>query len=82
LKKREKAPAPVLSEAEAIKRLQALARVWPRKKLWLFSGGGTLWVMRYDADGERLTVPDPHGDTMDPEAAIAQIDIPNDGGDW
>lgn len=65
-------------ESRAIKTLQKLARKWP-KSLWLFSGAGTLHVMRAGADG--LPVMDRHGGT-DPDYSLATIEISNDGGDW
>lgn len=65
-------------ERRAVATLQRLAKRWP-KSLWLFSGAGTLCVMKFDKDGNRVTLD--HGG-MDPESSVATIKIPNDGGDW
>lgn len=65
-------------EKRAIAALKRLAKRWP-KTLWLFSASGTLSVMKLRRDGDKYRLP---GGGMDPQAAIADIDIPNDGGDW
>lgn len=69
---------PTAEEKRAIASLKRLAKKWP-KSLWLFSGSGSLCVMRYRQDGERALVDD---GGMDSDYALATIDIPNDGGDW
>jgi hypothetical protein len=69
---------PTEAEARAIASLRRLAKRWP-KTLWLFSASGTLCVMRFGTDGDRLRV---DGGGMDPQACLATIAIPNDGGDW
>lgn len=65
-------------EESAIKALKKLARKWP-KSLWLWSGSGTLWIMKCKPDGTR-------GETLfgavDPDYIVDSVDITNDGGDW
>lgn len=65
-------------EKRAVATMQRLARRWPQS-LWLFSGNGSLGVLRCGAHGERVMTE--HGG-VDPAYCIATIDIPNDGGDW
>lgn len=65
-------------EKRAIRELRALAKRWP-KTLWLYSGSGTLWVMREAEDGSR---PVTTSGGVDPNYSVTSIDIPNDGGDW
>ena len=69
-----------LTEAEkkAIKTLNRLAKTWP-KSLWLFSGGGTLCVMRYKDDGTVAIIP---SGGIDGDYVVAAIEIANSGGDW
>ncbi|MDD5512116.1 MAG: hypothetical protein PHI12_15125 [Dehalococcoidales bacterium] len=64
-------------ELKAINTLKRLAKRWP-KTLWLFSGNGTLYVMRTGKNGERIQ--DACG--LDRNSIVDTIDIPNDGGDW
>lgn len=64
-------------EREAIAALHSLSKKWP-KSLWLFSASGSLLVMK-KKKGVRATTR--HG-AMDSEAAVATIDIENDGGDF
>ena len=64
-------------EARAIKSLERVAQNWP-KSLWLFSASGTLHVMKYADNGDRMRV----FDGMDPDASVTTINISNDGGDW
>lgn len=64
-------------ETNAIKSLQRLAKRWPHS-LWLFSGAGTLWVMR-KKEGQKVVN---RTGAFDADYATAQIDIENDGGDW
>ena len=68
-------------EAKAIRALRKLAKTWPRT-LWLFSGSGSLHVMRVGPDGEHVIVPGRRHGAVDPDYSVAIIDIPNDGGDW
>jgi len=66
-------------ERKAIKSLNSLAKQWP-KSLWLFSGAGTLHVMRYDSTGD-VAVTNSGG--MDQRYIVETVlGIPNDGGDW
>jgi hypothetical protein len=65
-------------EKNAIRTLKALANRWPAS-LWLFSAGGTLHVMRNNREGRRVV--DESG-SMDRDASITTVNIPNDGGDW
>lgn len=66
-------------EIVAIRRLKNLAKRWP-KTLWLFSGSGTLHVMRAGPEGEQVHTP---SGGVDQEFAITAVDgILNDGGDW
>ncbi|PKM46980.1 MAG: hypothetical protein CVV05_00760 [Gammaproteobacteria bacterium HGW-Gammaproteobacteria-1] len=55
-------------ERKAVNALKQLAARWP----------GTLWVMKKDCDGEVMR----SGTGIDQGAAVASIDIENDGGDW
>ena len=65
-------------EKIAINRLRRLAENWP-KSLWLFSGSGSLCVMKFGRDGKRVI--DEQG-CFDSKYIVDIIDIPNDGGDW
>jgi hypothetical protein len=69
---------PTDEERRSIDTMRRLARRWPRS-LWLFSASGRLHVMRADEDGGHIHTPT---DGVDPNYALATIDIPNDGGDW
>lgn len=65
-------------ERKAINALKALAKNWP-DSLWLFSGGGSLCVMKKDAAGDRvMSATGGYGET----AVVATIEIENDGGDF
>lgn len=64
-------------EKRAIRALQRLAKTWP-KSLWLFSGSGTLWVMKYDEHGSRVL----DGTGADSKYIVDKVNIDNDGGDW
>jgi hypothetical protein len=64
-------------ERLAIATLQRLAKRWP-KSLWLYSGSGTLNVMRMDEDGREAM----RGEGVDSDYVVDEIDIRNDGGDW
>lgn len=75
-------------EQRAIRALKRLAKAWP-KTLWLFSASGSLYVMKKGPSGERVVRKDTYkgrttgcGELVDERAAVATIDIPNDGGDW
>ncbi|ESZ60515.1 hypothetical protein NL532_24360 [Mesorhizobium sp. C120A] len=69
---------PTLAETKAIRALRRLAKTWP-KSLWLFSASGSLCVMRADEGGGHIHTKD---GGIDPDYILADIDIPNDGGDW
>ena len=69
---------PTDEEQRAIKSLKLIAKKWP-KTLWLFSASGSLCVMRYGPDGERVH---DNGGYIDKNYILDDIDIPNDGGDW
>jgi len=70
---------PTKREKECIDALKKLARKWP-KTIWLFSGSGTLCVMRTGENGEQITT---SGGGMDQDFVLDTIrGIPNDGGDW
>ena len=66
-----------LAEKQAIRKLKKVAATWP-PTLWLFSGAGTLCVMRYGADGEQVMA----GEGFDQDYIVDTIGITNDGGDW
>jgi len=65
-------------EERAINSLKNLSKRWP-KSLWLYSGAGTLCVMKFKEDGTFALKK--HGGS-DPDYVVATIDILNDGGDW
>ena len=65
-------------ERKAIDALNALAKTWP-DTLWLFSGAGSLCVMKKDAGGARvMSATGGYSES----AAIATVEIENDGGDF
>lgn len=66
-------------EKSAIATLKRLSKRWP-KSLWLFSASGQLWVMKKDADGKKVELPNCGG--VDSAYLVTGIDIDNDGGDW
>ena len=66
-------------ENNAIRALQRVAKRWP-DTLWLFSGSGTLHVMRAGEDGGAVMTANFGG--VDPDYCVTTIDIVNDGGDW
>jgi hypothetical protein len=70
-------------EKAAIGALKALARKWP-KSLWLFSGSGSLCVMRAGEDGSPVHTGTGASGGLDPDYVVETIGdrIPNDGGDW
>lgn len=67
-------------EQAAIRELKKLAKKWP-KSLWLFSGSGSLHVLRTTPEGEHAMT---RRGGVDPEYVVADLGstIPNDGGDW
>jgi hypothetical protein len=66
------------AETEAVQTLQRLARRWP-SSLWLFSASGTLWVMKKNSKGQRVSR-DVGG--YDERRVVGKFPIENDGGDW
>lgn len=65
-------------EKNAINTLKRLAKRWP-ESLWLFSGSGTLCVMKKSAEGEHVR--EDNG-AVSQDYIVGTIDIENDGGDW
>jgi hypothetical protein len=65
-------------EKNAIRCLKNLAKRWP-DSLWLFSAARELCVMRYNNKRE-VAVTNSGG--VDQDYVVADINIPNDGGDW
>ena len=65
-------------EVKAIKAIKKAAKIWP-ESLWLFSGDGTLHVMRCDEDGEHIHI---NSGGIDSDYCITTVDIDNDGGGW
>ena len=67
-------------EKAAIRDLKKLAQKWP-KSLWLYSGAGSLFVLRTTPEGEHAMTK--HGG-VDPAFVVESLgtSIPNDGGDW
>lgn len=69
-------------EELAINALKRVARKWP-KSLWLFSGSGSLCVMKYKENSSRAMVRRGGSDSVDPDYIVDVINnIDNDGGDW
>ncbi len=60
-----------------IRRLRQLEKDWP-KGYWLFSANGELYLMREKREGRATGI---HG-AMDQDDIVAELNIPNDGGDW
>lgn len=69
---------PTNEEQKAINSLKRIAKKWP-KTLWLFSGSGTLCVMRCDESGEQVKT---KLGGIDSDYLLDTVNIPNDGGDW
>jgi hypothetical protein len=80
-------------EESCVKSMQRLARKWNSKpnRLWLYSAGGSLFVMLHSGDGNDEPDLRPeidgvtgctHGGGLNPNNAVCKIDIENDGGDW
>lgn len=67
-------------ETAAIRSMERLAKKWP-KSLWIYSGNGTLFVMKNRPDGGCDTG---LGGGVDPDCIVTDLgrQIPNDGGDW
>ena len=67
-------------EEKAINALKRVAKKWP-ESLWLFSGNGTLCVMK-KRDGKRAMKMLGGSESVNPAYEIDVINIENDGGDW
>ena len=65
-------------EEKAIKSLERLSKRWP-ETLWLFSGSGSLLVMKYGDDGHPVMTA---SGAVDQDYIVGTIEIPNDGGDF
>jgi len=74
-----KCKPPTKKELEWIEDFKKLAEKCP-KKLWLFSGSGTLYVMKTPEDGQEML--DGTGAGVNPDNIIDTVKISNDGGDW
>ena len=71
-----KSPSRLDSEEErAIRALKRVAARWP-KSLWLFSGSGSLNVMKAGPDGRRMY----NSAGVDQAYIVDTVRIPNDGG--
>ena len=73
-------------EQLAIKRLEEVAKIWP-KSLWLYSANGELLIMKKHIEGSRAMDETPGYDMdetsgYDQEYIVETIGIENDGGDW
>jgi hypothetical protein len=66
-------------EEKAISALKRVEKIWP-ESLWLFSGSGTLWVMKTKPGDGHVHLKG--GGGIDPQYIVTSIDISNDGGDW
>lgn len=77
--KKERSTCAPATEAELkwIEDFKKLAKRCP-KKLWLFSGSGTLYVMKTPTNGEQNT----ETGGVNPDNILDTIRIENDGGDW
>ena len=66
-------------EEKAIAALERVAKIWP-DTLWLFSGDGSLYVMKKDNIGRHAIKS--HGGVDDAFIVDEILGIDNDGGDW
>jgi hypothetical protein len=66
------------AERKSIAALKKVAKNWP-KTLWLFSGSGTLFVVKTGENGERVMT---RNDGVDQDYIVDSINILNDGGDF
>ena len=65
-------------EISKVRALERIAASWP-KNLWLWAGGGELYVMKKKNGEREMTA---HGG-YDPDYLVAHLhDIESDGGDW
>ena len=69
-------------EKELIRDLKRIATKWKKhgQRLWLYSASGTLTVMMRES--ETNPIPEFVYGSSNPDNAITNVDIPNDGGDW
>lgn len=65
------------AELKWIEEFKKLAKRCP-KNLWLFSGSGSLCVMKYPEDMNTMN----ESGGVNPENIIDIVEIKNDGGDW
>jgi len=66
-------------EKKAIRALERAAKIWP-ESLWLFSGDGTLCVMKKDENGKKVMRIAGGSESVGADAIITSIKIENDGG--
>ena len=66
------------TEKQIINALNRLEKNW-NNNYWLFSAAGSLHLMKYSNDRERLVTSE---GSMSPEAIIETFLIQSDGGDW
>lgn len=73
-----------LEEKNLINSLKRLSKRWGKygDRLWLYSASGTLTVMMQGSTEENPTSHLTRYGGINPENAIDEIPIPNDGGDW
>jgi len=73
---------PTEEEAKWIRAFKRLAKKCP-DSLWLFSGSGTLYVMRKNESGHHaIDGPASSRGGVDQDYILDHVDIENDGGDW
>ena len=65
-------------EKKAIRAFKRLEKIWP-DSLCLFSGSGTLAILKTDENGGQIM--DKRG-CVDQDYIVTTINISNDGGDW
>lgn len=80
MEKKSKCKPATKEELKWIEQFKKLAEKCP-KKLWLFSGSGTLYVMKTPEDGNE-NGGGCNGSGVNQENIIDRIKIRNDGGDW
>lgn len=75
---RQEAKGLTKEERKVISQLEKLAEQWP-STLWLYSGGGTLYLMRTNDKGEKVMA---SSGGYSQDYIVDSIGIENDGGDW